>query len=222
MVPATSALRAFVTSTPSSSARQTFPSGLTPAVKDCFGLHGHYAFGFVAKEESGVGGMDATCGGHITDLVYWLQAGKIVDVRRTASDVNRLASAFRTASVASLPAAGRLPAAAGHRAAVSDCDDSAIGSGNVRVFYLRMYCSTIGDCAIAVHLLYRRIMHCCSTLPICYTAIGDIETFDDSRLRRNFASVQCEGRCWPSVVEHSLRAEASSRCEGGKMVSYPY
>ena len=35
-------------------------------------------------------------------------------------------------------------------------------------------------------------------------AIEDLETFDDSRLRRNFASVICEGRCKASVVEHSL------------------
>ena len=39
-------------------------------------------------------------------------------VVRFASKFHRLASALRTASVASLPAAGRIPAAAGHRAAV--------------------------------------------------------------------------------------------------------
>ena len=51
-------------------------------------------------------------------------------------------------------------------------------------------------------------------------AIGDFETFDDSRLRRNFASVVCEGQCKPSVVEHSLRATASVRCEGDNAVSF--
>lgn len=40
--------RASVTSTLLSSARQTSPSGLRPAVKDCFGLHSNSAFGFVA------------------------------------------------------------------------------------------------------------------------------------------------------------------------------
>lgn len=84
-------------------ARQTFPSGLTPAVKDGFGLHGHYAFDSVAKEKSGVG--------LTTDLIHWLQAGKTMDVVRIASKFHRLASTFRTA-------AGRLPANAGHRAAI--------------------------------------------------------------------------------------------------------
>ena len=41
------------------------------------------------------------------------------------------------------------------------------------------------------------------------TAIGDYETFDYSRLRQKFASVECEGQCKPSVVEHSLRTTAS-------------
>lgn len=71
-------------------ARQTFPSGLTPAVKDCFGLHGHYAFGSVAKEKSGVGRKSATSVGLTTDLVHWLQAGKTVDFLRCASEINRL------------------------------------------------------------------------------------------------------------------------------------
>ena len=88
--------RSCVTSTLFSSARQTFPSGRTPAVKDCFGLHGHYAFGSVAKEESGVGRKSATSVGLTTDLVHWLQAGKTVDVVRFASKIHRLVSAFRT------------------------------------------------------------------------------------------------------------------------------
>ena len=50
LVPAAPARRACATSTSSSSARQTFPSGLTPAVKDCFELHGHSAFGSVAMQ----------------------------------------------------------------------------------------------------------------------------------------------------------------------------
>ena len=87
-----------MTSTLLSSARQTFPSGLPPAVKDCFGLHGHYAFGSVDKENSGVGRKSATSVGLTTDLVHWLQAGKTVAIVRFASKIHRLASAFRTAS----------------------------------------------------------------------------------------------------------------------------
>ena len=52
------------------SARQTFPSDFPPAVKDCFGLHSHYAFGSVAKEKSGVGRKSATSVGLTTDLVH--------------------------------------------------------------------------------------------------------------------------------------------------------
>ena len=95
-------------------------------MKDCFGLHGHYAFGYVAKEKSGVGRKSATSVGLTTDLVHWLQARKTVAFVRFASKFHRLASAFRTASVLrslrlfppARPAAGRLPAGAGHRAAV--------------------------------------------------------------------------------------------------------
>ena len=60
--------------------------------------HGHYAFGSVAKEKSGVGRKSATSVGLTTDLVHWLQAGKTVAVVRFASKFHRLASAFRTAS----------------------------------------------------------------------------------------------------------------------------
>ncbi len=73
LVQAAPAPRACATSTPSSSARQSFPSGWTPAVKDCFGLHGHSTFGSVAKEKIGVGGKSATSVGLTTDLVHWLQ-----------------------------------------------------------------------------------------------------------------------------------------------------
>ena len=72
VVPATAALRASVTSTSLSSARQTFPSGILLAVKDSFGLHSHSAFGYVAKEKSGVGRLSATSGVQTTDLVHWL------------------------------------------------------------------------------------------------------------------------------------------------------
>ena len=95
-------------------------------MKDCFGLHGHSAFGYVAKEESGVGRKSATSVGLTTDLVHWLQAGKTVDISRCASEstdllppsaLPRLLRSLRL-SPPSRPAAGRLPADAGHRAAV--------------------------------------------------------------------------------------------------------
>ena len=46
-------------------------------MKDCFGLHGHYAFGSVAKKKSGVGRKSATSVGLTTDLVHWLQASRL-------------------------------------------------------------------------------------------------------------------------------------------------
>ena len=55
-------------------------------MKDCFGLHGHSAFGSVAKKESGVGRKSATSVGLTTDLVHWLQAGKTVDILRCATE----------------------------------------------------------------------------------------------------------------------------------------
>ena len=49
-------------------------------------LHGHSAFGSVAKEESGVGQQSLLSQVQLTDLVYWLQAGKTVDISRYASE----------------------------------------------------------------------------------------------------------------------------------------
>ena len=100
----------------------------------------------------------------------------------------------------SRPAGCRLPAAAGHLAAVVDIADS----GGPRRFAalrqrpcLREYCPAI-DCRHPTIPLHQRLQ-----LPLslyCITAIGDFETFDDSRLRRNFASVVCECQCRASVV----------------------
>ena len=55
-------------------------------MKDCFGLHGHYAFGSVAKEKSGVGRKSATSVGLTTDPFNSLQAGKTVDILRYAAE----------------------------------------------------------------------------------------------------------------------------------------
>ena len=95
-------------------------------MKDCFGLHGHSAFGSVAKREIGVGRKSATSGVHTADLVHSLQAGKTVDVSRCASESTDLLppSALPRPlrglrlSPPSRPAGCRLPAVAGHRAAV--------------------------------------------------------------------------------------------------------
>ena len=159
--------------------------------------------------QSGVGRKSATSVGLTTDLVHWLQAGKTVAVVRFASKIHRLASAFRTASVASLPAAGRLPAGAGHRAAV---------------VVLRIHRGNSAD-SIGCHQSERRWVLGCLTaigvsLPYIKTserhtfifhisAIEYLDTFDYSRLRRNLASVVCEGQCKAFVVEHSLRPTAS-------------
>ena len=58
-----------------------------------------------------------------------------------------------------------------------------------------------------------------NAVSLCIGAIEDLETFDYSRLRRNFASVICEGQCKAFVVEHSLRPTASVQCGGQEAVS---
>ena len=55
-------------------------------MKDCFGLHGHYAFGSVAEEKIGVGRKSDTCVGLTTDSFHSLQAGKTVDILRCAAE----------------------------------------------------------------------------------------------------------------------------------------
>lgn len=89
------------------------------------------------------------------------------------------------------PAAGQLAAAAAHCAA-----------------------------GVGVSLIpYQKTSHLLPYLCISVSAIGDFETFDDSLLWRNFASVVCECQCKASVVGQSLRPGEASRCEGGKSVS---
>lgn len=113
----------------------------------------------------------------------------------------------------------RLPAAAGHRAAVVEIADIGGPRGLVASCQrscLRKCYPPIGCRRSAIHLHQRLQL----PIPILsVTAIGDIETFHDSRLRRNFASVECEGQCKASVVGHSLRPTTSVQCEGDKVVS---
>ena len=61
-------------------------------MKDCFGLHGHSAFGSVAKDKSGVGQQSLLSQVQLTDLVHWLQAGKTVDILRCAAESTDLLS----------------------------------------------------------------------------------------------------------------------------------
>ena len=117
------------------------------------------------------------------------------------------------------PAAGRLPAGAGHLAAV---------------VVLRIHRDNSAD-SVGCHQSERRLLLDGLTpigIPLPYIktkerslsihsigAIEDLETFDYSRLRRNLASVVCEGRCKAFVVGHSLRPTASVQCKGDNAVS---
>ena len=120
-----------------------------------------------------------------------------------------------------LPAApsGRLAAAAAHRAALRDVDvdTGAVDSGSCESERDQAHgCSpirVIGIDAIGVSLLsgektYR-----------LYNAIGDIETFDDSRLRRKFASCQCVAQCKASVVHSHYGPEHLCDAKGKKRSS---
>ena len=108
-------------------------------MKDCFGLHGHSAFGYVANRQIGVGRKSVASDGHTTDPFHSLQAGKTVDILRCAAEsTDLLPPSALPRSLRSLrlfpparPAAGRLPAAAGHSAAVVDVDAIA-GTGCYR------------------------------------------------------------------------------------------
>ena len=55
-------------------------------MKDCFGLHGHSAFGSVAKRQIGVGQQSLLSQVQLTDPSHWLQAGKTVDILRCAAE----------------------------------------------------------------------------------------------------------------------------------------
>ena len=177
--------------------------------------------------EKGVGRKSVASDGHTTDAVYSLQAGKTVDILRCAAEStdllppSALPRSLRSLRLSqpSRPTAGRLPAVAGHRAAVVIKGDVVSGVVVVRVFCQRVRHSPIRCCAIGSLIPYQMIERKVSTLPIGVTAIGDLESNDDSRLRRNSAFVGCEGRCGAFVVGHSLRPTASVRCEYGNVVS---
>jgi hypothetical protein len=118
------------------------------------------------------------------------------------------------------PAAGRLPAGAGHCAAVvvlrihrGNSADSVECHQSERRWLLD------GLTPIGVPLPYIKTTE--RNLSIySIGAIEDLDNFDYSRLRRNLASVVREGQCKAFVVEHSLRPTASVQCEGDKAVSF--
>ena len=119
----------------------------------------------------------------------------------------------------SRPAAVRLPADAGHRAAAvvlriyRDNSADSVGCHQSERRWLLDGLTPIG-----VHLPYIKTTE--RSLSIySIGAIEDLETFDYSRLRRNFASVVCEGQCKAFVVGHSLRPTGSVQCEGDTAVS---
>ena len=118
------------------------------------------------------------------------------------------------ASPPTRPAAGRLPAAAGHRAAGVDLDAGSIGgngSYSVCVLYQESRCIailSIGTYAIGDTLLYVK------KASYSYTAIGDFETFDDSRLSAKFCVLPVRRSVQGLRCPQSLRPGPSVRCEG--------
>ena len=117
------------------------------------------------------------------------------------------------------PAAGRLPAGAGHRAAVVILrihrDNS---TDSVGYHQSEWRWPLDGLTPIGVPLPYIKTTTERSLSIYSIGAIEDLETFDYSRLRRNIESVICEGQCKAFVVGHSLRPTASVQCEGDKAV----
>ena len=113
-----------------------------PAQKPCWGYYAPLRLQSSRRRarESGVGRKSVASDGHTTDLVYWLQAGKTVDISRVAAESTDLLSAFSTASATlwpaaappTRPAAGRLAADAAHRAAGVNIGDSVYGDGCYR------------------------------------------------------------------------------------------
>ena len=159
-------------------------------MKDCFGLHSHYAFGSVAKEKSGGGRKSATSVGLTTDLVHWLQEG-------------------------------RLSADAGHRAAAvilrilrGNSEDSLGCHQSERRWLLD------GLTPIGVHLPYIKTTE--RSLSIySIGAIEDLETFDYSRLRRNFGPTYATGSASPSLSGTHYGREHLCGAEGEKAVCQP-
>ena len=91
-----------------------------------------------------------------------------------------------TISPPTRPAAGLLPAAAGHRAAVDIIGDDVSGRGGLHVFCRRGCLTTMGSVTIGSLIPYQIVKQCVCTLSIGIGAIWDIETFDDSRLTAKF------------------------------------
>ena len=101
-----------------------------------------------------------------------------------------------------LPAApsGRLAAAAAHRAALRDIDADNISDDNGdNKSRCGQECRHFPEsCILHIHISAITIYG--NETKRLYSAIGDIDTVDDSRLRRDFASYLCEAQCKASVV----------------------
>ncbi len=119
----------------------------------------------------------------------------------------------------SLPKADRPAAAAAHRAALRDVDVDigAVDNGSgVSRYDQARGCSPIcvtGISAIGVSLLY------CDKTYRLYSAIGNFDSFDDSRLWRNFASCRCVAQCKALTIGHSFGLERFPCAKGIKRSS---
>ena len=89
-------------------------------------------------------------------------------------------------------------------------DDCAIG--RVPLCFYHCLCS-ISNSAIGVSLLYGKMPL------VCYSAIGDSETYDDFRLTAKFCVLPVRWLVQALRCPQSLRAEAFVRCGGKKAVS---
>lgn len=192
-------------------------------MKDCFGLHGHSAFGSAAKEKSGVGQQSLLSQVQLTDLVHWLQVGKTVDISRYASEINRLAF--------------RLPHCLGCFAACGPSPPTS-GQANYRlpplialpllILMILLVVIVIADesnrgtgagvVIIVFGLLVYRDWRQSGFRSIygCYTAIGNFETFDDSRLTAKMGLSGMRMYCKVLTIVHSFALEHLCCGDGGR------
>ena len=172
----------------------------------------------------GVGQQSLLSHVQLTDLVHSLQAGKTVDVSRCASEstdllppsaLPRLLRSLRL-SPPTRPAGCRLPAAAGHRAAVVVLrvhrGRSAYGGGGLQSEGQRVHG---GSTDIHSTLLYIktkwRYPSICAVTPI-----GRFETFDDSRLTAKMGVSGMRMFYQALIIGHSFAPERSCCGNGGR------
>ena len=119
------------------------------------------------------------------------------------------------------PAAGLLPAAAGHRAAVDIIGDDVSGRGGLHVFCRRGCLTTMGSVTIGSLIPYQIVKQCVCTLSIGIGAIWDIETFDDSRLTAKFCVLpvrrSVQGAHYRALVRAGASVLRQRRQESGQL-----